>query len=1108
MFKFKKVASLLLAVIMILSAPVTVLAEVDDNFELTANTTSFYNGMSYDVIATVTNATYSEAYGNEAFSWSITEQENGASVNSKNNYSVKENGDNTYTVTETATVIMPSAGKTATVTASLGSTRTKSLSMTSKQAIESFDVEFTNNSNAYYDSNNNTLYIDKNASVNFLYNNVSPAVSDDEIDILVENLSTSDCTLSGGSGSYELKVNSSATAKKGVLRFVTKSGKTIRTVNIQICVEATKNTLSYTPSGASAMTYATVKDETRVDASVGAVAGKLFTISSSLPSSSNDDIEYVLYTDEALENKALSKYYTVNGKNCELSIDVPGTYYLTTRNLSKDNGKLVRTLGMIVTKIYISNSFPIQSMKLYKLDADQNKTDEVLENLVLYTNTSASGSTYNLTNSMTVDPVYHTDAITYSSVDAKVAKVDASTGLITAVGKGETTIWARSRDNAAAITSVDVTVKIGIKQITGITKSDGTVNIPSGHVQQLTATTNPTVVDEPIYWSTSNPDVLTVDAKTGLITAKEVSQKTPVLVYATTESGVSINTPINVVPAKRANTLTLGATCDSETFESSVSDNHLLYSDYFQATEKNRKPIIVTANAAGKDGDETNDEFMWKISFDNGEPMTMSEAATAGLATITRISDTSYSITPKHQGKYTVSCLATANVTAPKATDPIDYIFIDMLPCASTITVKDANTGANVSGTIYLPEGVSREITVKTSTVNNDKSIDPPICKVTAGGENIDVKQRPSDDGEGVTFTITGLSYTFDAAKVVFSSKSGSKSLTLTVQVRNNLDNAEITGVPATCEYTGKEIKFADLQLYYGGSKIDTAKYTVKYANNKAAGTASITFTGKEEYNGSVRVITFEIVPKALSNVNVTFGNIDDKKLSLKERQVTPTPSVTCDGTKLTKDKDYTVSYLNNNQAGTATFVVTGIGNYSATARTTFKVLDTAEKFSVATIPNQTYSGKAKTPIPTVKYNGKTLKNKTDYTLTYKNNVYTGVATVTITGTGRFYNSVSKTFKIYPKACKITAVKALKRGFKTTWSRQSDISGYQLMYSQNSKFAKGNKSKIIVDTKLKTVNTNKLKKGKTYYVRIRSFKTVGGVRYYGKWSNVKKVKVK
>ena len=1112
MLKLKKLCAVSLALIMALSSSIMAFADQADTFLLETNSTSIYEGMSYEITATVTNATAADLENN-TFVWDTDGQENGATINSKNNFSDRKNADGTYTVTETATVVTPVSVPEVTVKAAFAD-RVQELTLTLLKPIDSFEVNFENNDHAYYDSEINTLYLDrmKNDSstdeyVNFEIKEITPEASDDEISVFIDGIRNSLYDLKKSEtvdNLYTLSIKSSATGQ-GVIKVITKSGKTLRSTNLQICVPATKCTLSRTPYGSTTATpYVTVSDVDGRYASIPAVAGKQFTITAG-DSLGNDDIKFVLYTDGDCQNKALDKYYTVNDKKCEISIDVPGTYYLLSTNYSKDNGKLKRTLGSIITEIYVSDSFPIQKIELFKLDEDNKKTTEPLEEIVLYTNTAA---TYNLENSVSVDPDYNTDTKTYMSYDEKIAKVNATTGVITAVGKGETTVWVRSSDNSSAIASVNVIVKIGVKAITSIKKADNSTFIPSGHVQKLIATTNPADADEPVYWSSSNPDVLSIDAKTGVITAKDVEKKTPVTIYAVTASGVSSYTLLNVVPAKRAESVNLNVECDSSSFKVDESSTYKVCSDYFQTTAKNRKPITVSASAQGVDGSESNDEYIWSISYNDSAAIPFEEAAEEGYISYTELSLNTYSIIPQNTGEYCIYCKATANATEFNENDPFDMVTINMLQCATIMSVKDTEKGNDVSGTIYLPIRESRSITVKTSTPENDRYVDPPTCKIVSGGEYVNVTESVSEDGEGITYIIEGLKYGKESTKITFASTSGSKSSTLTINVRNNLDDVEVVGVPASVEYTANNITFDDFGLRYNGSSLDQSLYSVKYTDNKNAGTAKITITGKNEYNGSVRVVEFNITPKAFSSNNVQIDSINPVTISTTVTEATPSPTVFCDGVKLTKDKDYTVSYRNNTKAGKATVIVNGIGNYSGTASASFDVIDTAEKFKVSKIANQIYSGKQKTPNPVVKYYGKTLKKDVDYTLTYENNINTGVATVKISGIGKFNNSITTTFKIYPRDGRITSLKGEKKGFTVKWSKQQDISGYQIQYSLNKKLKKGNKTRTVTDININSLTVKKLKKSKNYYVRMRSFKIVDGVKYYGKWSKIVRVKTK
>lgn len=84
----------------------------------------------------------------------------------------------------------------------------------------------------------------------------------------------------------------------------------------------------------------------------------------------------------------------------------------------------------------------------------------------------------------------------------------------------------------------------------------------------------------------------------------------------------------------------------------------------------------------------------------------------------------------------------------------------------------------------------------------------------------------------------------------------------------------------------------------------------------------------------------------------------------------------------------------------------------------------------------------------------------------------------------------------------ITSVKAQSKAFTVKWKKKSGITGYQIQYSTNSKFKKGNKSIKIKNAKTVSKKINKLKVAKKYYVRIRTYKG----KKYSKWSKVKSIK--
>ncbi len=80
--------------------------------------------------------------------------------------------------------------------------------------------------------------------------------------------------------------------------------------------------------------------------------------------------------------------------------------------------------------------------------------------------------------------------------------------------------------------------------------------------------------------------------------------------------------------------------------------------------------------------------------------------------------------------------------------------------------------------------------------------------------------------------------------------------------------------------------------------------------------------------------------------VTVTvFGDLKEAAVTIKKESysytglpISPKPTVVFRGRTLTKDKDYTVSYTNNQFAGTATITLSGIGNFKGTVTKTFKI--------------------------------------------------------------------------------------------------------------------------------------------------------------------------
>ena len=136
-----------------------------------------------------------------------------------------------------------------------------------------------------------------------------------------------------------------------------------------------------------------------------------------------------------------------------------------------------------------------------------------------------------------------------------------------------------------------------------------------------------------------------------------------------------------------------------------------------------------------------------------------------------------------------------------------------------------------------------------------------------------------------------------------------------------------------------------------------------------------------------------------------------------------------------------------------------------------------------------------------------TLKKGTDYTVAYKNNKAIGTATVTLKGKGKYTGIVNKTVRILPKGVTLSSLTAGKGTITVRWKKGGNITGYQLQYSLKKSFASTNTVTVAKSATTKAV-IRKLKSKKTYFVRIRTYKTVKGKKYYSAWSKAKTVKVK
>ena len=152
----------------------------------------------------------------------------------------------------------------------------------------------------------------------------------------------------------------------------------------------------------------------------------------------------------------------------------------------------------------------------------------------------------------------------------------------------------------------------------------------------------------------------------------------------------------------------------------------------------------------------------------------------------------------------------------------------------------------------------------------------------------------------------------------------------LTVKFKNDYDGYEAA---PSYTYTGKPFK-PDVKVYLGSYELTagTDYKIVSYKNNTKIGTATCTIQGLGTYTGTTTG-SFTIAPIPLPGYSwyysLEYSNYDYTGKEIR-------PAVTCEG--LTEGIDFTVSYKDNINAGTAQVIITGIGNYSGTYTLEFTI--------------------------------------------------------------------------------------------------------------------------------------------------------------------------
>ena len=215
---------------------------------------------------------------------------------------------------------------------------------------------------------------------------------------------------------------------------------------------------------------------------------------------------------------------------------------------------------------------------------------------------------------------------------------------------------------------------------------------------------------------------------------------------------------------------------------------------------------------------------------------------------------------------------------------------------------------------------------------------------------------------------------------------------TVTVK-RTSISGAKVTGIKDKT-YTGKELTQSGIRVVLNGKTlVKGTDYKVTYKNNTNAGTATVTIKGQGNYTGTVKE-SFKIKAVVISSAKLSYTS---KVYTGNELKPTATVKAKVNGkTKTLKaGTDYSISYKNNKNVGTATVTIKGKGNYSGTQTPTFQITKATQ--TVQTVTPK--SGATKTIAQGKSFTIKATASKEQGTAQFKK--VSGNSKLTITSAGK-----------------------------------------------------------------------------------------------------------
>ena len=470
-----------------------------------------------------------------------------------------------------------------------------------------------------------------------------------------------------------------------------------------------------------------------------------------------------------------------------------------------------------------------------------------------------------------------------------------------------------------------------------------------------------------------------------------------------------------------------------------------------------------------------------------------------------------------------------------------DASYTEDIPALKQTALKDCTITLSYRKTVYNGKEKTPEVTVKdgNGTVSEDNYTVTYADNQNAGTAKVIITAKGGD------ICITGeAEKTFIIAKAKQSITAESADERIHVNATTEI---QASGVGDISLETSDDdlITIKDMQIIGQKAGLALIKVTASGDSNYEAANSTVAVWVDENHISQLVIenrktlengdVEYDSVQKCmlcgceLKRTTKHLKNIDTEECQIQldasaytfdGQEVQPKVSVSLAGAILTEGKDYRLEYKDNDSVGEGTVIITGIGNYINSKDAKFQIVERLATGKIISISNATKGMK----VSWNKINGAEgyVIYRASGNGSYKAiKTITNVNTLSYTDTGATTNGSKYTYAVrgYKGSVKsdytgksaycvtpskLTYAKnTTSKKMTVKWNRNTKVTGYQVSY----KTGKTEKTVTIKSNKTLSTVIKSLKKGSTYSVKVRGYKTVSGVNYYSAWSSAKNVKV-